>query len=115
MRFVTLEDANGTLPGMVLDRRWIADLGKRRLEGVVSGAGHRQNQADDPTAPLGSIKRRQPIPGPRETLGIGLNHAGHAAERLCFRETDGSGVQRSFDRHATAAKGPDHPMIGNRT
>lgn len=55
---------------------------------------------------LTDVNIRQPVLRPGKILGIGVNYAAHAAESVSFKGMTSGGVQKWFNKQATAANGP---------
>lgn len=75
-----------------------------RLSQIARGA------VDGEAVKLSDVKLRQPILRPGKILGIGLNYAAHAAESVSFVSNKSPGVQKWFNKQATAANGPFDPV-----
>ncbi len=121
MRLVTFSHASETHAGVLVDDGTaIAILGSA---GDGTGpTGALETWLPRPTAdlhaalagarriPLAEARLHQPVLRPGKILGIGLNYADHAAESVSFAKGEAGGVQKWFNKQATAANGPFDPV-----
>lgn len=79
------------------------------LDDWLSRLGMLAGKAEYNMAPgyaLADVNIRQPVIRPRKILGIGVNYAAHAAETVSFKGMTAGGVQKWFNKQATAANAP---------
>ena len=110
MAFATIE-IDGVICSALIqgDDAWI--IGQGDLTPRLAELARYQNQKNDlKRVKLSNTQLRQPILRPRKILGIGLNYAAHAAESVSFISNKSPGVQKWFNKQATAANGPYDPV-----
>ena len=109
MRWVSFE-ADGVIHAGVLRGEMVFDLGMAPLVDWLSGLLGSPDLSQAIQLPLETVRLIQPIERPGKILAIGLNYAAHAAESTSFAATPAQGVQKWFNKQATAANGPGDPV-----
>ncbi|MEM0985525.1 MAG: fumarylacetoacetate hydrolase family protein [Pseudomonadota bacterium] len=119
MRLLTFSQGDDPQPGVLVDGgSAIVGLGRDagRLEHwlgcapeTIEAATAASREAWKPV-PLADVRLHAPILRPGKILGIGLNYQEHAAESVSFVKADAGGVQKWFNKQATAANGPFDPV-----
>ncbi|MEM1086293.1 MAG: fumarylacetoacetate hydrolase family protein [Pseudomonadota bacterium] len=110
MTLVVIEKDDVIYSGRVRDER-VSVLGQEDLSSRLCDlAGFaKQSEIGEPLD-LVDVRILQPILRPGKILGIGLNYAAHAAESVSFISNKSPGVQKWFNKQATAANGPFDPV-----
>ncbi|MEM7491756.1 MAG: fumarylacetoacetate hydrolase family protein [Pseudomonadota bacterium] len=110
MAFATIEIDGAICSAMIEgDEGWI--IGQGDLTARLGELTRYKDQKNDfKRVSLAGIRLRQPILRPGKILGIGLNYAAHAAESVSFVSNKSPGVQKWFNKQATAANGPYDPV-----
>ncbi len=110
MKWATFDSKGETLIGLVEGGQIFA-LHGRLMTDILSDLQEAAKQARRSTPmPLKDVRIRQPIIRPGKILAIGLNYAAHAKESVSFIKNKAPGVQKWFNKQATAANGPYDPV-----
>lgn len=109
MRWASFRAGEAVHVGLI-EADQVFDLGPGRLEDWLSGARGIPDLHQAVQRPLDDLSLVQPVVRPGKILGIGLNYAAHAAESVSFAGQARSGVQKWFNKQATAANGPYAPV-----
>lgn len=110
MRWVSYRTGGAQPRSGYLEGDQLVDLGETPLEAWLSGARVLDRDAAHPRLALDEVELLQPILRPGKILAIGLNYAAHAAESVSFANLPGEGVQKWFNKQATAANAPYAPV-----
>lgn len=105
MRWVSFLTEGGRFAGLV-DGADIVELGPHPLTDWLSGARPLPDLARVRRHHMRDVHLSAPIPRPGKILGIGLNYAAHARESTSFAAGAPAGVQKWFNKQASAANGP---------